>query len=295
MDIIEQYLPPVICTIVIEYTKTGILLFKKNEFYFYDGIQWDRLPIYISSSHTSTPLFKQANYFNAIAELLKNTHKSWYDKKAICEFPIPIKKKNIVGSEPGVIGSTVFFTGGYQNGERINSVCSFSSGTWKFNIAPLNIKRAAHITVTLNNRLYVIGNSIADSRSMEYYDIEKNIWIIVASIKYSRSCKYSRVTVCNGKIYVFGGFGEDVKHLYPLEEYDPILDIWKEIEPSRFIRDGFNIFSYENCVYVVGGKEMQNGAFKNCDKVECYDPITNKWTVKLFKWRSQGFCNAVEL
>lgn len=296
MEYLKLYLPPVIVSTVVEYAKTGILLFKKNEFYFYDGVKWYNFAYgYLNSSHTSTPLFKQANYFNAINELLKNNGVSWYDKKFICEFPSPKKKcGEITDPQPGVIGSTVFFTGGMKDSQETNRVCSVFEGRWAFNIAPLNKARGGHITITLNNRLYVIGGLYASCRSVEYYENGK--WTEVASTYYPRCNKNSCATVCNRKIYVLGDFRvNDTDNLY-MEEYDPSSNVWNVVTYLPSQRDKFTVFTFEQCIYVVGGRSIKdNGGFRNCESVECYDPINHVWSVVNMKWFANGYCNAIEL
>lgn len=83
--------------------------------------------------------------------------------------------------------------------------------------------------------------------------------------------------------------------------YNPKSGAWTELAPMQIARSGSAACTLKGKIYVIGeycahtegpikgAKVMKNGVFaftggwhastENTDKVECYDPKTNKWTM----------------
>uniref|UniRef100_A0A1B0ADX8 Kelch-like protein diablo n=1 Tax=Glossina pallidipes TaxID=7398 RepID=A0A1B0ADX8_GLOPL len=70
----------------------------------------------------------------------------------------------------------------------------------------------------------------------------------------------------NGVIYSVSGYNNGV--LNTAEYYDPVSKRWSYIAPMNNGRKGCGICTYNDLIYVVGGRSST---------VESYDPATNKW------------------
>ncbi len=69
--------------------------------------------------------------------------------------------------------------------------------------------RKEHATVFLDGYVFAIGGYDGNLKKMlsscERYDVEKDEWIFVDSLK-KQKCAFAATSVANKYIYVFGGF-----------------------------------------------------------------------------------------
>jgi len=163
------------------------------------------------------------------------------------------------------------------------------TATW-IALKPMKTPRQHVNGVLYNNRIYVIGGlmSIPGSNDMsqwsprnmtnitEVYDIEKNEWKELSPMP-SRRHNVSLVSIGN-KLLAFGGMGDEKdmwKSLDTVEEYDIINDKWIAKGKMPQPRDGINVYTHKNKVFIVGGF---SGSIIT-DSVLVYDVITNKWDI----------------
>jgi len=93
----------------------------------------------------------------------------------------------------------------------------------------------------------------------------------------SRRHNVSLVSIGN-KLLAFGGMGDEKdmwKSLDTVEEYDIINDKWIAKGKMPQPRDGINVYTHKNKVFIVGGF---SGSIIT-DSVLVYDVITNKWDI----------------
>lgn len=86
--------------------------------------------------------------------------------------------------------------------------------------------RMCHGSVVLANEIYVIGGIDEDDDyidEVEVYDIQRNRWRDVSSLKTAR-CDFSCVVIQNS-IYVIGGRSQ-YGLLDTIERYDHIIEVW---------------------------------------------------------------------
>jgi N-acetylneuraminic acid mutarotase len=148
----------------------------------------------------------------------------------------------------------------------------------------MNIARAFHSTVALNNKLYAIGgrenpneidSKIKDSLAVytiEEYDIAKDKWRI-KTVMPDKHFIIGAVAL-NNKIYMLADTASNFKlsSAAIFEEYDPTKNTFRRLEslsPSRY--DAAMVVS-DNKIYVIGG-----WIYHAVSNVDVYDPVTDKW------------------
>ena len=86
------------------------------------------------------------------------------------------------------------------------------------------------------------------------------------------------MAVFEGKIYSFGGGGDDFKSLDLSEVYDPKTDQWASLAPMPTLRSGALAATLGDAIYVMGGGfKKTDGRFKFLTTVEAYFPKENRW------------------
>lgn len=147
-------------------------------------------------------------------------------------------------------------------------------------MAPLNVLRFGHGLVVLNGQLFAVGGYGDDGgrvRSVEKFNAEENAWEEVAGLNCVRSAL--GCAVLNGKIYVAGGYGpsqngnQSNMKLSTVEAYDPVANVWKEVEPLKQARAHVCCIGHQGKLWAIGGYDGEHAS----QRVECYDPKTGKW------------------
>ncbi len=86
------------------------------------------------------------------------------------------------------------------------------------------------------------------------------------------------MAVHGGKIYSFGGGGDDFKSLDLSEVYDPKTDQWSPLAPMPTLRSGALAATLGDVIYVMGGGfKKTDGRFKFLTTVEAYFPKEDRW------------------
>ncbi|GMQ61008.1 Kelch repeat-containing protein [Vallitalea maricola] len=129
-------------------------------------------------------------------------------------------------------------------------------------------------TVTLNNKIYIVGG-YGDGyiSTIEEYDPVQKMWEIKTTIPTNRM--QPCVVAHNNKIYIIGGYNNQEKELNTVDVYDLEKDSWEQVKSMPTKRSGATAVQYNNKIYVIGGYNSQQ---KVLDVVEVYDTKTNSWT-----------------
>ncbi|XP_071021773.1 kelch-like protein 12 isoform X1 [Oncorhynchus clarkii lewisi] len=146
---------------------------------------------------------------------------------------------------------------------------------WSFlpNIAR---KRRYVATVSLNDRVYVIGGYDGRSRlssveCLDYTADEDGVWYTVATMNVRRGL--AGATTLGDMIYVAGGFDGSRRHT-SMERYDPNIDQWSMLGDMQTAREGAGLVVASGLIYCLGGYDGLN----ILNSVERYDPHTGHWT-----------------
>lgn len=84
------------------------------------------------------------------------------------------------------------------------------------------------------------------------------------------------ISVYNGKLYAFGGYGIDHVVQNNVTEYDPLTDTWTAKAPMPTNRWGMVSVEFNGLIYVFGGQ----GTSSPTGVVEVYDPVADSWTTR---------------
>lgn len=109
------------------------------------------------------------------------------------------------------------------------------------------------------------------SSVVEIYDARTRAWTRMNSLPTSRA--YATACVCNGKVYVIGGYdGND--YLSSMAVYDTTTDTWEERAPMYDNRCYISATEMNGKIYSVGGYDGK----KRLNSLEFYDPKKNNWS-----------------
>lgn len=130
--------------------------------------------------------------------------------------------------------------GGFVDGSRVNQTCVITrgeGGAFKGEMCseggdiPV---RAGHSTVLHNGALYTFGGQDDDNNKLDdvwMYDVANAAWTLCAqeegALKPTPRCGHT-ATVCDGKMYVFGGILELTKELNDLCIFDIATQKWEQ-------------------------------------------------------------------
>ena len=144
-------------------------------------------------------------------------------------------------------------------------------------IPNLNCARFGHQLVVCDNYLYALGGLDFSSTlsSVERLSSLADKWQYGEPMKTPR--KYFAALNYQNCIYVIGGMTQgwdDV--LSTTEKYDPIEGRWTFGCELNFARYSHTASVLQNKIFVVGGCNWSGTAVQ---EIECYDTITNEWSV----------------
>lgn len=108
--------------------------------------------------------------------------------------------------------------------------------------------------------------------AVEMYDPQTKKWNTLSTKMNYPRFKAASATV-NGKIYVFGGSGNQVD-ITAVEEYDPATDIWRVIDSMHLTMVGASACVIDNLIYLTGGVSFNGDMERVLDTILTYDPQT---------------------
>lgn len=136
--------------------------------------------------------------------------------------------------------------------------------------------RRQHISVALNERIYVIGGT---KREIHVYDPSTDTWTSKAILPTARRSLSG--CVINGKIYAIGGFSGtfQIENHSTVEVYDPASDTWTEKTSMPTERSYHASIAFDGKIFVFGGIKFTD-EYELFNTIEIYDPETDSWTSK---------------
>ena len=197
---------------------------------------------------------------------LNDPFRKWEDmvpmKDKRCFFGVTVFQRNLL------------VAGGCDTSKHLSSVELFEveSHSWRY-LANLNCGRSGNALVSCINCVYAIGGWGPDClSSVECLTDLNQKWIEVKPMNTSRNCLAA--VELNGFIYAIGGYSSKVEKT--VERYDPIKNSW------TYVCD-MNIERYRHAACVFHGKICVTGGTNAKEEIvtqtECYDPITDIWTL----------------
>jgi len=124
--------------------------------------------------------------------------------------------------------------GSDSSGKPLSSVDQISNftGPWK-TVQPMQEPRAGLAAISCDGIIYAIGGKSEDEddvsalSSVEQYSASEDAWAYVKNMQFER---YGHsACVLDGKVYVFGGWGESGLAVSEIECFDPIHNFWTTV------------------------------------------------------------------
>ncbi|OWF38510.1 kelch-like protein 3 [Mizuhopecten yessoensis] len=141
----------------------------------------------------------------------------------------------------------------------------------------MKIARSFVACVAVGRMLYAIGGEDGSCSYciVEKYDQRQELWSFAASMNRKRAG--AGTCVCDGKIYVAGGY-DKILHLdrASVECFDPATEEWTFVSEMEKARSGLALVSVEHCIYAFGGRYKHTDQYT--DMVERFNTLTNQWT-----------------
>jgi len=133
---------------------------------------------------------------------------------------------------PGVVelGGRLCAMGGWNFDDGALNTVEITDVTNTWSSAPsMNKRRSGPGAATLGGKIYVAGgNDGLNLRSVEMFDPSENVWRFVSSMRVGR-WKPALVNGGDGKLYVMGGWDDDINDLSSVEVYSPETDTWTDV------------------------------------------------------------------
>ncbi|KAM9745214.1 kelch-like protein 24 isoform 1-T1 [Menidia menidia] len=223
--------------------------------------------------------------------------------KNLACLPFAVSKHGLVVSD-----STLYLAGGeFPDGSASREMWRYDScfDSW-MEMAPMNVARSELGLVMLDGFVYAVGGWEGRSRldSVECYNPHTNSWQFTESVKMAVTSP--AVVALDGLLYVTGGAVlEDGDGTNLAQVYNPKTAVWTEVAPMQIARSGSAACTLKGKIYVIGNyfsttelppalvahKQFDyflhiqcfsggwHASTENTDKVECYNPKTNQWTM----------------
>ena len=168
-------------------------------------------------------------------------------------------------------------TGGYYVSTRFKSTELYEPllNKWK-TIAPMIEGRYGHELAVANDKLFAIGglnDKIETLSSVEQLDDVNGRWTFIKPMSVERHL-FAAVT-CDNFIYAIGGLSTEKTHK-TVEKYDLDKNEWSFVQNINLGREGHAACVLNGIVFVVGGLSEEHVLVK---LIECFDPISEKWSI----------------
>ncbi|XP_054976408.1 kelch-like protein 35 isoform X2 [Sorex araneus] len=147
--------------------------------------------------------------------------------------------------------------------------------------------RSEFAACALRNDVYVSGH--INSRDVWMFSSHLHTWIKVASLHKGRW--RHKMAAVQGQLYAVGGF-DGLQRLRSVERYDPFSNTWAAAAPLLEPVSSAAVAPCSGQLYVIGGAG-QDGV--STDKVQCFDPKEDRWSLRSPAPFSQRCLEAVSL
>ncbi len=193
---------------------------------------------------------------------------------ALPPLPEPVHHAGVAAAAGRVV-----VTGGYRDLEfRTDhaAVWAFDpvAGAWA-RLPDLPGPRAAHVTVAVDDVVYVIGGVGAAPQEVWRLDVAAGAWLEPAA-PLPTAREHLAATVVDGRVHVVGGRWPGRGNLGTHEAYDPDADAWTTRPPLPTPRSGHTAGAVGGRVHVVGGEALDSA--RTFADHEAFDPARDAWT-----------------
>jgi N-acetylneuraminic acid mutarotase len=188
----------------------------------------------------------------------------------------------------GVIGGKLYLSGGiFEKADGGSgwhpglNVYDPTTNSWTKK-ADMPRRFAQGVTGVIKGKLYVLVGTCNNcgperiTRRLYRYDPATNVWTALA--RAPNPHVLGAGAVINGKFYVAGGQGTDLRASNKLDVYNPATNRWTTGAPMPTARYGAAGAALQNKLYVIGRANAGEGEPQG--EVEAYDPVTNTWSTK---------------
>nr|XP_002738426.2 PREDICTED: kelch-like protein 5-like [Saccoglossus kowalevskii] len=141
----------------------------------------------------------------------------------------------------------------------------------------INVARSFITVAALGGYLYAIGgeNRSCSFNTVERYDDRTNEWSLISSMKRKRAG--AGVAVCDGKIFVAGGYDKGYHtDRASVECFDPETQEWSFVAEMEKARSGLTLVAMDHFLYAFGGTLRHTDQY--FDVAERYNTQTHQWT-----------------
>ena len=135
--------------------------------------------------------------------------------------------------------------------------------------------RAAHVTVTVDGVVHVIGGVGAASSEVWRLEVASGTWLEPAA-PLPTPREHLAAAVVDGTVHVVGGRWPGRGNLGAHEAYDPDHDSWTPLPPLPTPRSGLTAGAVAGRIHVVGGEALDSS--RTFSDHEVFDPGRNAWT-----------------
>jgi len=187
-------------------------------------------------------------------------------------------------------GRLYVFGGGGPNFQALNTVECFdpAKDAWSPR-ATMPTARSGIVAVPFRDRIYVMGGGFKRPdgtfqflTTVEIYDPQTDSWAKGPDLL--RRHDAPAAAVLGGRIYLMGGHSPDARE-GPLtdpafafaEVFDVVNGRWLELSPLPTPRFSLAVVAWEGRLLAMGGGAFRDGAFRNFDVIEAYNPARGEW------------------
>lgn len=191
----------------------------------------------------------------------------------------------------------IYVLGGYPQSRisvRTVQVYDPISNSWRLT-TPLPVALNHTMAVSVNGKIYLIGGQTTAGgagpfvNSVYEFDPGTQTWTTRAPMPTERGG--GGATVYNGRIYVAGGRpprGND------FAVYDPATNTWQTLPDLPTQRNHLGAVTIGGKIYVIGGRFGAGFESEQTDRIEIFDPATNRWSQGAPMPHPRGGINVIE-
>lgn len=198
--------------------------------------------------------------------------------------------------------------GGGADFKSLASVEAYHPATDRWEAcAPMPGPRSGIAAAVLDDRIHVMGGGFRkddgtfDFKSLvEAYDPATDRWETASPLRHRHDAPAA--LALDGRLLLFGGHHPEATG-GPLtdpafdvcEAFDPKAGAWREIAPLPTPRFSLACVAMPDGVWAMGGGAFREGAFRNLDVIEVYDPLGGIWgqAPTRLPWPAAGLYAAV--
>ncbi|XP_042621609.1 kelch-like protein 35 [Cyprinus carpio] len=146
-----------------------------------------------------------------------------------------------------------------------------SSGEWTSAAALPGYSKSEFAACELQNDIYVSGGQL-NSADVWRFMPQLNHWVRVRGLIRGR-WRHKMTSLC-GKLYVVGGYNGR-ERLSSVERYSPHENSWTSVSDMLLPVSSAALSSCCGKLYIIGGAVSDHN---NTDRVQCYDPVSDRWS-----------------